>query len=174
MAATVLSENEHLLPPGGGQALDLACGLGANAVFLARRGFEVDAIDISEVGIEALANIARAEALPIDARVANVLESQWPTERYDVIVVARFLERTLVREIADALKPGGLLFYQTFVETKSGISGPSDPRFLLRDNELIRLFDGLLIRYYRDEARTGKPDAGQRDEAFFIAQRPDS
>jgi 2-polyprenyl-3-methyl-5-hydroxy-6-metoxy-1,4-benzoquinol methylase len=48
----VLAENEHLLPPGGGRALDLACGLGGNAVFLARRGFEVDAVDISEVGIE--------------------------------------------------------------------------------------------------------------------------
>jgi 2-polyprenyl-3-methyl-5-hydroxy-6-metoxy-1,4-benzoquinol methylase len=51
-AAAVLAENEHLLPPGGGRALDLACGLGGNAVFLARRGFEVDAVDISEVGIE--------------------------------------------------------------------------------------------------------------------------
>lgn len=172
-AATVLSENEHLLPASG-RALDLACGLGGNAMFLARRGFEVDAIDISEVGIEALNSVARAEALPIDTRVADVMERQWSAQGYDVIVVARFLERALAQDIADALKPGGLLFYQTFVESKPCVSGPGNPRFLLRDNELIRLFGRLLIRYYRDEALTGKPDAGQRDEAFLIAQRPHS
>ncbi|QJD29137.1 class I SAM-dependent methyltransferase [Methylococcus geothermalis] len=171
-AATVLSENAHLLPLAGGQALDLACGLGGNAVFLARRGFEVDAVDISEAGIHALGNIARKEALAIQARVADVTEIHWPAERYDVIVVSRFLERALAPAIVGALKPGGLLFYQTFVETKSSLSGPSNPRFLLRDNELVRLFGGLLIRYYRDETRTGNPNAGQRDEAFLIAQRP--
>jgi 2-polyprenyl-3-methyl-5-hydroxy-6-metoxy-1,4-benzoquinol methylase len=170
-AATVLSGNEHLLPAGG-KALDLACGLGGNAMFLARRGFEVDAIDISEAGIAALTDAACVEGLSINARVADVMERPWAAERYDVIVVARFLERTLARDIADALKPGGLLFYQTFVESKPSVSGPSNPRFLLRDNELIRLFDGLLIRYYRDETLTGQPEAGQRDEAFLIAQRP--
>ncbi|MDF9392470.1 MULTISPECIES: class I SAM-dependent methyltransferase [Methylococcus] len=171
--ATVLSQNEHLLPAGG-RALDLACGLGSNALFLARRGFEVDAIDISEAGIEALAHTARMEGLPIHARVGDVMECQWATEHYDVVVVTRFLERTLVRAIVDALRPGGLLFYQTFVKSKSSDYGPSNPRFLLHDNELIRLFDGLLIRYYRDEARAGRPDAGQRDEAFLVGQRPES
>ncbi|WP_333687417.1 class I SAM-dependent methyltransferase [Methylococcus capsulatus] len=172
-AAMVLSQNEHLLP-GGGRALDLACGLGGNALFLARRGFEVDAIDLSEAGIEALAHAARMEGLPIHAQVGDVMEGQWSNGSYEVIVVTRFLERTLVKTIVGALKPGGLLFYQTFVKTKRSDHGPNNPRFLLHDNELIRLFDGLLIRYYRDEARTGRPDAGQRDEAFLVAQRPES
>lgn len=172
LAAAVLTENAHLLPPEGGRALDLACGLGGNALFLAKRGFEVDALDISETAIRAVERAAHAAMRPVTARVADVTSSELPTERYDVIITARFLERALAPALISALKPGGLLFYQTFVESKLGQSGPSNSNFLLRDNELLQLFEGLLVRYYRDEARSGNLAAGQRDEAFLIAQKP--
>ncbi|MDD2768683.1 MAG: methyltransferase domain-containing protein [Methylococcus sp.] len=171
-AATVLAENSHLLPPDGGTALDIACGLGGNALFLARRGFIVDAVDIADTATHAVATAAHAENLPVNALTKDISAWEMATARYDVIVVSRFLERSLTGAIISALKSGGLLFYQTFTETRIHVDGPSNPSFLLRDNELLRLFEGLLVRYYREEARAGKLDRGNRDLAFLIAQKP--
>lgn len=171
-AATVLAENAHLLPPEGGTALDIACGLGGNALFLARRGFVVDAVDIADTATHALATAAHAENLPVNTLTKDVTTWEMATERYDVIVVSRFLERSLNGAIMSALKSGGLLFYQTFTENRIHSGGPTNPRFLLRDNELLRLFEGLLVRYYQEKARAGTLDHGNRDLAFLVAQKP--
>lgn len=170
--AWVLVENAHLLPLTGGRALDLACGLGGNALFVARRGFQVDAVDISPVAIEILRSHAEHQGLSIRAWSEDVRSMTFPTEGYRVIVVSRFLERSLAHSILQALEPGGLLFYQTFTAAKLGDDGPRNPDFLLRDNELLQLFAGLSLRYYRDEGRVGDIRYGLRDEACFIGQKP--
>lgn len=170
--AQVLAENAHLLPLAGGRALDLACGLGGNALFLARRGFRVDAVDISPVAIETLRSLAEHQGLSIRAWSEDVCTMVFPTEGYRVIVVSRFLERSLAHSILRALEPGGLLFYQTFTAAKVSENGPRNPDFLLRDNELLQLFAGLSLRYYQDEGRVGDIRYGLRDEACFIGQKP--
>lgn len=170
--ARVLAENAHLLSPIGGRALDLACGLGGNALFLARRGFQVDAVDISPVAIGILRTHVEHQGLPIRAWSEDACSMTFPMEEYRVIVVSRFLERSLASSILQALEPGGLLFYQTFTAAKLSDEGPRNPDFLLHDNELLQLFAGLSLRYYRDEARVGDIRHGLRDEAYFIGQKP--
>ena len=67
-----------------------------------------------------------------------------------IIVVSRFLERALCPALFSALKPGGLLFYQTFLRDRRAGSGPKNPRFLLAHNELPELFRELLILAYEE------------------------
>jgi SAM-dependent methyltransferase len=168
--ATVLAEYGHLLP-NSGLALDLACGLGGNALFLARRGLRVTAWDISPVAIDRLEALAGRSALTIEADVRDVDLAPFPHEQFDVIVVSRFLIRSLAGAIVDSLKPGGLLFYQTFVREKLSPAGPSNPDYLLAENELLGLFGGLRVMVYREEGRIGDLSLGRRDEAYFVGQK---
>ena len=93
-------------------------------------------------------------------------------DSFDVICVAHFLHRPLCAHLAAALRPGGLLFYQTFTAKKLGPGGPSREAFLLREGELLTLFGGLLPRYYREDAACGDTARGERDRALLVAQRP--
>jgi SAM-dependent methyltransferase len=91
---------------------------------------------------------------------------------FDVVVVSHFLDRKLMPAIAAALRPGGVLFYQTFTREAVTECGPSNPAFRLETNELLRLVDELVVRFYREEGRLGDIDRGTRDVAMLIAQRP--
>jgi len=171
--ALVLSRYAHLLPSSG-QALDLAAGLGANARMFARHGLETQAWDLSATAMEKLAEVAKAEGLNIHCEVRDVVVQPPQSESFDVLIVSRFLERSLCPAIAAALKPGGLLFYQTFVQDRvdNGF-GPRNPDYLLTENELLQLFPGLLIRAYHEEGTVGDTSQGTRNEALLVAQRPE-
>lgn len=164
----VLAEYAHLLPSHG-DALDLACGLGGSALFLARRGLHTAAWDISAVAVDALRR--SAGDLPLIAEVRDVAASPPLPETFDVICVGHFLDRALCPAIAAALRPGGLLFYQTFTRERVDEGGPSSERFRLETNELLRLFPQLIVRVYRDEGRLGDIARGFRNRAQLVAQR---
>jgi SAM-dependent methyltransferase len=168
--ALVLRQWPHLLP-GGGTALDFACGLGGNALWLAERGFRVSAWDLSPIAIARVREAAQLRGLDIDARVRDL--TAWPPspETFDLILVAHFLDRDLARSIAAALRPGGLLFYQTFARESRGRRGPTNPAYRLGRNELISLFPDLTIRAYRAEGRLAAPESGLGDLALMVAQR---
>lgn len=170
LPAKVLADNLHLLPVAG-QALDLACGLGANALLLARHGLTTWAWDISPVAISRLDAAARAAGLTVHSEVRAVTARPPEPGRFDVIVVSRFLERSLAPALQAALRSGGLLFYQTFSKLRLSKDGPSDPAFLLDDNELLRLFPALKVRIYREEGQSGDITRGFRNEAMLVAQK---
>ncbi|HSB51376.1 MAG TPA: class I SAM-dependent methyltransferase [Dissulfurispiraceae bacterium] len=167
-ASRVLTENAHLLPPKG-TALDLACGLGANATFLAEIGLEVHAWDISSVAIETLRTHAEASGMPVNAAVRDVTRQPPEQESFDVVVVVHFLDRSLTEHLIAALRPGGVLFYQTFTHTKVNDVGPRNEEYLLSDNELLQMFGSLRILVYREEGRTGDTTCGFRNEAMLVA-----
>ncbi len=170
-AASVLSENRHLLPASG-DALDLACGLGANALLMARQGLQVWAWDLSPVAIERLNGAACQTGGPLIAEVRDVETMPPEPGRFDVIVVTHFLDRKLAPAIEAALRPGGLLFYQTFTREAVTESGPSNPAYRLGVNELLTLFPNLILRFYREEGCVGDCHRGTRDLAQMVAQRP--
>lgn len=170
--ALVLREYDHLLPSSG-EALDLACGLGASALWLAERGFQVKAWDLSPVAIARLALEASEGGLAVDAAVRDVIAEPPPPGAFDLILVAHFLDRGLCPAITAALRPGGVLFYQTFSREAVSDRGPSDPAYRLAPNELLQLFPSLVARAYRDEGRLGDTDRGIRDLALLVAQRWD-
>ena len=168
-ALEVLRENSHLLPAHG-RALDLACGLGGSALLMAESGLDTEAWDLSSVALDSL--VGRAGQLPLIAEVRDVVRRPPGPAQFDVICVGHFLERAICPAIAVALRPGGLLFYQTFTRERVDQGGPSSERYLLAPNELLSLFPGLLVRFYREEGCLGDPGRGFRNRAQLVAQRP--
>ena len=168
--ALVLSQNAHLLPVRG-MALDLACGLGANALFLAARGLQTWAWDFSAVAIERLRAKAREQGLALQAQIRDVERDPPEVRRFDVIIVTHFLERTLAKPLMEALKPGGLLFYQTFTQSSVDEVGPRNNAYRLGDNELLQMFSKLQLVCYREEGRIGDTSCGFRNEAMLVGMR---
>jgi SAM-dependent methyltransferase len=167
----VLRDYAHLLPAHGA-ALDLACGLGANALLLAARGLDTLAWDISAIAVDKLNVHARRHDLPLRAEVRDLPQHPPPQHHFDVIVVSRYLERSLCPAIQAALKPGGLLYYQTWTRAQAGERGPGNPAFRLARNELLHLFNELDVIAYREEDTVGDTARGLRGEAWLVAQRP--
>ncbi|MBF0422614.1 MAG: class I SAM-dependent methyltransferase [Magnetococcales bacterium] len=166
----VVLQNLHLIPQQG-SALDLASGLGGNALLLASHGLHTRAWDLSDVAIQRLNLQASSLDLPLLAEVRDVIASPPEPNSFDCIVVSRFLHRTLAQPIIDALKPGALLLYQTFTVEKKPSVGPSRHDFLLGVNELLRMFAGLRLLVYREEGRQGNGDLGWRNEAMFVGRK---
>ena len=171
-ASRVLNENLHLLPDKG-RALDLACGLGANSILLAQQGLKVDAWDIADVPVAALQDVALKRQLSIQAEVRDVEVHPPEPETFDVIVVSYFLARDVIPALIQALKPGGLIYYQTFSRQRVSDRGPQRAEFRLADQELLHLFSGLQVLFYREEGCAGDVRKGFRDEAMFIGRKKD-
>ena len=168
--ALVLQQNQHLLPVRG-VALDLACGQGGNALLLAEAGLDTLAYDISKVAIAQLKQEASAKNLTINAQVRDVLDQPLENASLDVLVISYFLDHALCSSLIDALKPGGLLFYQTYCQQKVNEQGPSNPAFLLKDNELLSLFSSMKVRVYREESVLGNHQKGWRNQAMLVAEK---
>jgi SAM-dependent methyltransferase len=169
-AAEVLRGHAFLLPPSGA-ALDLACGLGGNALLLARAGLLTEAWDISAVALNKLQQRAAAERLAIRTRCADIRPGCFAPGSFDVIAVSRFLDRALCPAIIAALKPDGLLFYQTYTREKTAAHGPQNPAYLLAENELLQLFSALRIVFYCEHGMIGDLAQGLRNEAQLIGQK---
>lgn len=168
--ATVLSENLFLLPQTG-TALDLASGLGANALLLAKQGLTTQAWDISAIALAKLQQQADAEALAIKTFTREISTQSFSPDCFDVVVVSRFLDRSICDAIMVSLKMGGLLFYQTYTQQKNFALGPKNSCFLLAENELLSLFSSLRLVYYRENSAIGEIQQGLRNEAQFIGQK---
>lgn len=166
-----LVENRALLAgPPGRRALDVACGDGRNARFLAELGFEVVAVDVSDVAISALRAAAAERGLDVDARRVDLEAAPLPGGRYDAIVQLNYLQRDLFAPLARALTLGGILLLETVARTHvEELGKPFDARFVLEDNELLRAFPDLLVRHYREGVadRSGRP----RGVASIVAER---
>lgn len=135
---------------GNARALDLAAGVGGNALFLARKGFSVDAVDISDAAVKHLQGL-HPDIRPIQADLASFF---LPRERYGLILNFHYLERSLFDRIANALTPGGVLLFETHLQTDIlDVNGPSNPEYLLQPNELLRAFSSLHVLYYREGFR---------------------
>jgi tellurite methyltransferase len=159
---SLLVETVQKLKPG--RALDLACGTGRNAVWLAEHGWQVTAVDGSAAAIEAV----RRQAPGVDARVADlekhefaIAESSW-----DLIAVCYYLQRDLFEPVKRGLKPGGVaLVIVHMVEP-----GHEESRFSVQPGELAKYFDGWEILHYYE----GKPHDPEHKRAVaeIVARAP--
>jgi tellurite methyltransferase len=159
-----LVENQALI--GGTRALDLACGTGRNARYLAGLGFSVDALDISDVAIAALQGVAGVRARAVDLECEPL-----PAGAYDVVLIINYLQRDLFATAADALAPGGVLVAETVTRAHVEQLGRAfDARFLLEPGELRDAFGGLHVLRFEEGVvqRLGRP----RAVAGLVAQRP--
>lgn len=128
-----------------GRALDLACGGGRNALFLARLGFTVDAVDISA---EALAvGRSRAAGLPIRWLRRDLDDGFEPDDAYDVIVNIRFVNLDLLSALARSLRPNGALVVEQHLATaEKDVIGPGNPAFRVAPGDLAGVAASLTIK----------------------------
>jgi SAM-dependent methyltransferase len=133
--------------PASGRALDVACGRGRNARWLARQGFETTAVDRNPEAVAALAADARAEGLAVTGVVMDLEAAglDFGGETYDVVVVVHYLHRAHFPSLLAALTPGGVLVYETFTTAQAARGRPTNPAFLLQPGELLRRVQGLAI-----------------------------
>jgi 2-polyprenyl-3-methyl-5-hydroxy-6-metoxy-1,4-benzoquinol methylase len=145
-----LKKHIRLLPKG--RALDIASGEGRNAVFLAQHGFEVDAVDISEMGLKKAQKLARGKRVEINTFLVDLDQYQIGKERYDLIVNFYFLKRRLIPRIKKGLKKRGRVIFETYLleHRTLGTGGPRQAKYFLKPNELLRLFKDFTILFYRE------------------------
>jgi len=171
--AEVLVEHAELLPTSGA-ALDLACGLGGNAILLAQHGLTTHAWDISQAAIDKLQSYCQdsnESNISITGEARDIEACPPEANTFDVICVSYFLERNITNNIIAALKPNGLLFYQTFINGKVSDSGPSNPKYRLQANELLTLFAPLHVLAYQEYGTVGNVKKGLRNVAYLVAQK---
>ena len=133
----------------GTRALDLACGGGRHALFLAEKGFDVDAVDISTVALDALRSHTGLERINI---IEADLDSFVPEiGAYDLIVKTNYLDRDLIERAKKALKPGGIMIVETYMIDEGNEKPDSNPAFLLQKDELPGFFkEGYTVLSYKE------------------------
>jgi tellurite methyltransferase len=134
------------------RALDLACGVGQNGLWLASQGYIVDLMDISRVALMRV----RTEAEKRRLRSINVLQTDLDAvnlsrHNYDVVCVFRYLRRELFEQIANSVRVGGRVIYETYnMHYLDHVPG-FNADFLLEPGELASVFDGWDILYCDEE-----------------------
>ena len=157
-----------------GRALDLACGNGRNALYLAERGFDVDAVDIAQPALKLVQDTARERGLAVNTILADLDNHTLPAETYDLITTSFYLNRSLIPGMRNALKPGGFVLHEQHYTTDSDVSGPTDSLFRLGSNELLRLFLDFRVRHFSEGLAWESEREGGRLIALqqLVAQKP--
>jgi SAM-dependent methyltransferase len=145
----------------GGTVLDVACGSGRHVRWLAEKGFAVTCVDRDAAALAPLQAIARTV-------VADIENGPWPLsgETFDAIVVTNYLWRPLLPTLRHALKPDGLLIYETFALGNERYGKPSNPHFLLQPGELLAFAQGLQVVAFEDGFLSDPPRRVQRIAAL--------
>jgi tellurite methyltransferase len=153
-----------------GSALDLACGPGRHAFYLAERGWRVTAVDGSPVAIDILRSRASERNLSIDVSLADLEADEFRIEpaRYELVLSCRYFQRSLIPRIKLALRPGGMVI---MIAHLADADQPLRDSIFADPGELRALFDGWRILHYRE----GDPDeSGHRHGvAELVARKPD-
>lgn len=163
--ARFLVENIDLLPRG--RTLDIAMGSGRNAIYLAKMGFQVEGVDISREATDEALAYARKEGVSIQARVED-LETipNFEEEVYDLVLCFNYLQRSLISQMKNWVKPGGMLVYETYTVDQTQFGRPRNPDHLLRHNELLHAFQDFHVLRYREGIIEGR-----KAVASIVAQK---
>ena len=169
--ASIVRELLPLLP--AGPALDIACGTGRHALFLAARGQHVTAVDFSSVALDVLEVRARSMRVPVrrseslhepgrprrgglELMQADLERTHLPERCYDLVLCIQYLQRSLFPQIGRALRPDGVLLFETYTRAQLEFAGgPRNPAYLLETGELREAFPELSVLFYR-ELRAGQ------------------
>ncbi len=154
----------------GTRALDVACGAGRNSLFLASKGYSVDAIDYSEEALKIARRRTDEEDLEVNWIRADLNEYNLPVETYDLVLVSHLHPEGNLKKIKESIKDGGFILYEHHVQADQPVEhGPSDDRFLFEPNELLDLFSEFQILEYREGIETH--DDGKRSATARLVAR---
>ncbi len=155
-----------------GRALDIACGVGRHAIFLAEHGWQVTAVDSSRVGLEILQQRANEAGVAIITHVADLEKGEFQIDpaAYDLICNFYYLQRSLLPGIRAGVKRGATYVAAIHLNDGKPDAKPHNPAFLLEPGELKTLFSDWEITYYHE----GPSDEGghHHDTAYLIARKP--
>ena len=144
-------ENYATLFPATRRALDVACGAGRNAVWLAERGWDVTGCDISLEGLRKAQTLAREHGVGLRLFCQDLETISLPPARFDLIVCFFYLQRDLFGALKAALRPGGLIVYKTYTRDQLQFSGgPRHPLHLLQAQELLDAFRDFRVLCYQE------------------------
>ena len=155
-----------------GRALDIACGTGRHAVFLAALGWQVTAVDSSSVGIEITQQRARERGVTVDARVADLESGEFhiEPEAYDLITVFYYLQRDLWPQIRAGVRPAGLVVAAIHLIDENTDTQTMNPAFLLQPEELRTEFRAWKIKHYHEtQLHDDDPGKHHRRTAEIVA-----
>lgn len=155
-----------------GVGLDIACGAGRDAVYLAMNGWQMTGIDYLTGAIEKTKQLAQQHQVPIQAVLMDLETGNDPFAAYadntfDLVFVIRYLHRPLFPYLKRIVKSGGVFMHQTFMQGSEVFGSPKNPNFLLKPNELALLFQDWAVLYDEIEyLEDGRPVSA------FVARRP--
>jgi SAM-dependent methyltransferase len=151
------------------RALDLACGSGRDAVFLALAGFDVEALDVLPDALERARDLAARTGVRLETTLRDVeREPTLPAARYDLVCVFHFLWRDLFAAIRDSIRPGGFVVYETFhARNRDTGKRPFSPAHILEPGELAGAFAGFELLIFRDGI-----ERGGRFVSSLLARKP--
>ncbi len=150
----------------GKKALDIAAGLGRNSKYLISQGFDVDALELSDVAVKKLKTIKGVKVFQVDLD-----EYSLPQNEYDLIICINYLNRKLFPQIKKALNPGGVLIYETLMHGKETEKLKRNPDFLVKEGELLQAFNDLELIEYKEFITTGKNNV-KVNKALFVGRKP--
>lgn len=141
-----------LQPKQKARALDLACGVGQNGLWLAEQGYTVDMMDVSRVALrKAQDEVNKRQLRKVNLLQADLDDTDFDDQLYDVVCVFRFLDRNLFRKLRASVVNGGRVIYETFNTRHTSHSPTFNPAYLLDIGELPLLFKGWQILHDCDD-----------------------
>ena len=143
----------------GGLALDLACGLGGNSLFLAGLNYQVQAIDISEVAINFLQEQAKNQNLEIIPRVADLTKDKFLENKpsfFDLVVISYYLERSLFPCVKKCIKRNGYFFMETYYLSPQTENKGISNQYKLQEHELLAEFKDWHVLFFEENEQEGR------------------
>jgi len=155
-----------------GRALDVACGAGRNALFLAAAGYSVDAVDISPAGLERGRATAGERGVHVTWHCVDLEERPdlLPRGPYDLVVWVRYVNAALWPAVMSRLAPGGAVLVEQHLVTSAEVVGPTSAAFRLAPGELARAAVDL-VTVHEHEGLIVDPDGRAAAVAQLIARR---
>jgi SAM-dependent methyltransferase len=165
----LVTSHLDLLPPNG-LILDAACGTTSTGRYLAARGWRVIAVDVSHAALRLARHKVRKDANPVSFAVMDLVDPWLPSAHFDVILNFYFLSRPIIPTYRQAVKPGGLLFFETYLRERH-----TNAERYLESQELRRFFDDWDILHYLEVERLVRSRSGYEETrwtAQLIARKP--
>ncbi len=148
--AKFLSQSYHYIPYGS-SVLDLGMGEGRNAVFLAKKGYQVTGVDLSTIAVKKAQILAKEFGVKIKTVIANLDEYDFPENSFDSIICFYYVDREMIAKIKKWLKPEGVIIYEGFTLKQRIKEEKKDPEeYYLKEAELLNLFSDFKILKFEE------------------------
>ena len=167
--ATLLENWIEYVPRG--KALDIACGSGCNALFMARAGFDVDAVDISSEGLKKASASAQEQGLHINWIEHDLEQPCSFATDYQLIVIMWYVNLPLISRLCDCLTPGGYLICEEHLLTGIDVAGPRNPEFRVAPGQLRKVVSTLNV-LLDEESIEANDDGEEIASVRVVARKP--